>query len=88
MTMNYRTLAASVLALGLLAPVAAKADNINNCSEEQRNRKAFVDCDISTEKLSQQFGAAVIIDQDEEDSADDSTDGSNTSSSSPSAKTN
>ena len=86
--MNYRTLAVSVLALGLLAPVSAMADSINNCSEEQRNRRAFIDCDSKNVNVTQQFGAAVLIDQDDDDSAGDSTDGSNTSDSSPSANTN
>ena len=60
--MNYRTLAVSVLALGLLAPVGAMADTDNSCSEEQRNRKVFADCMPSNESSSEQFGAAVVTD--------------------------
>ncbi len=61
--MNYRTLAVSVLALGLLAPVGAMAHNINNnCSEEEQNRKEFVDCISPTSSTSEQFGAGALMD--------------------------
>jgi hypothetical protein len=59
--MNYHTLAVSILALGLLAPVGAMADN-NNCSEDQMNRKLYADCIASTGNNTEQFGAAVLTD--------------------------
>ncbi len=84
--MNYRTLAVSVLALGLLAPVSAMADSINNCSEEQMNRKLYTDCNSTAGNTSEQFGAAVLADDrlgtDVNQSGNglgDSTDGSITS---------
>lgn len=43
--MSIRTLAASVLALGLLAPVGAFAAETNyNCSQDQANKLDYVDC--------------------------------------------
>jgi hypothetical protein len=43
--MNIRTLAASVLALGLLAPVGAIAAESNySCSQDQLNKLDYVDC--------------------------------------------
>lgn len=59
--MNYHTLAVSALALGLLAPVGAMAHN-TNCSEDQMNRKEFIDCNTTAGTVSEQFGAAVVTD--------------------------
>lgn len=43
--MSIRTLAASVLALGLLAPVGAIAAETNyNCSQDQANKLEYIDC--------------------------------------------
>lgn len=60
--MNYRTLAISALALGLLAPVGAMAHDRNNCSEEQSNRKEYSDCLSKSGNISGQFGASVSTD--------------------------
>jgi hypothetical protein len=43
--MNIRTLAASVLALGLLAPIGAIAAESNySCSQDQLNKLDYADC--------------------------------------------
>jgi hypothetical protein len=59
--MNYRTLAASVLALGLLAPVGAMAETNYNCSQDTNNRGEYADCNLSIEKSSQVGAAAAVV---------------------------
>jgi hypothetical protein len=62
MIMNIRTLAASVLALGLLAPVGAMADN-NYCSQDQLGRGDFIDCKAGNVGNTAVFGAAAVDDR-------------------------
>ncbi len=60
--MTYRTLAASILALGLVSPISAFAADNGFCSQEQSNRSDYIDCNpefrASTEQTAL-FGAAV-----------------------------
>jgi hypothetical protein len=57
--MTLRILAASVLALGFLAPVGAMAaDTSYNCSEEQRNKKDYTDCDANIGNSNVTYGFA------------------------------
>ena len=44
--MFTRTLAASVLALGLLSPVMASAQPNYNCSQDTNQRADYGDCDV------------------------------------------
>lgn len=58
--MSIRILTASVLALGLLAPVGAMAaDKSNNCSEEQRQRREYIDCEVNHADTTVKYGLAV-----------------------------
>ncbi len=58
--MTSRILAASVLALGLLAPVGAMAAETNyNCSEEQHQKKDYIDCDVNAAETTVKYGLAI-----------------------------
>jgi hypothetical protein len=60
--MSIRTLAASVLALGLLAPIGAIAAETNyNCSQDQANKLEYIDCKADNVTQSTQgFSAAAV----------------------------
>jgi hypothetical protein len=59
--MIYRTLAASVLAIGLLAPVGAMAANNNNCSLDQVNKLDYADCKIDSIQASANSAAPAAV---------------------------
>jgi hypothetical protein len=76
--MIIRTLAASVLALGLLAPISAIAAETNyNCSEEQANKGEYIDCkNDNAAPSTQAFSAAGVGDVERQsigDYVDEST---------------
>ncbi len=58
--MNTRILAASMLAFGLMSPVAF-ADDTYNCSQDQQRRGEYIDCNSTryTPRVSE-YGAAVV----------------------------
>jgi hypothetical protein len=57
--MSIRILTASILALGLFAPIGAMAAETNyNCSEEQRNKRDYIDCDVSDSNTTVKYGFA------------------------------
>ncbi len=62
--MSIRTLAASVLALGLLAPIGAIAAETNyNCSQDQANKLDYTDCKSDNSARSTAgFSAAAVGD--------------------------
>jgi hypothetical protein len=62
MIMTIRTLAATILALGLLAPVGAMAETNYNCSTDQTNKSDYLDCKDTVQKSTAQYGAAVVSD--------------------------
>lgn len=60
--MTIRTLAASVLALGLLAPIGALAAETNyNCSQDQANKSDYIDCKIDSVVASTQALSAAGV---------------------------
>jgi hypothetical protein len=61
--MTLRTLAASLLALGLLAPVGAMAETNYNCSIDQTNKSDYIDCKDTSDNATVQYGAAVVLDE-------------------------
>lgn len=76
--MITRTLATSVLALGLLAPISAIAAETNyNCSQDQLNKSDYIDCKIDNVAPSTQaFSAAGVGDVERQsigDYVDEST---------------
>lgn len=60
--MTRLTLAASLLAIGLLAPVGAMAETNYNCSIDQTNKSDYLDCKDTVQKSTVQYGAAVVSD--------------------------